>query len=206
MDMTTDFVPAEEYIIDNLETLKVIADPLRLNIVEYLAKPGTVKEVADKIGKPPTKLYYHFNLLEKHGIIKMVDTRIVSGIVEKHYQAAAYRYRLAYGLLTPSEVDQNLDVTFSGLIGDLRNDVLDSIHAGVIDTSEDAPRHKRLILGQSRAMLTPERAEEFYQRLRALMDEYFFDKREEDEAEDGKLLYKMMLVLHPSNRGDKRKS
>ncbi|GAB4309057.1 MAG: hypothetical protein Kow00117_02390 [Phototrophicales bacterium] len=204
--MTTDFTPADEFIINNLETLKVIADPLRLNIVEYLAEPGTVKEVAEKIGKPPTKLYYHFNLLEKHGIIRMVDTRIVSGIVEKHYQATAHRYRLAHGLLSPTQVDQNLDVTISGVVGDIRNDVLDSIHAGVIDTSENAPAHKRLILAQSRAILTPELAEEFYQRLQELMEEYGFNKREPAIPEGNQHLYKMLLILHPSNRGHKVKT
>lgn len=61
------FKPTPEMIITDLETLKVLADPLRLSIIEYLSRPGTVKKIAEKLDKPPTKLYYHFNLLENMG-------------------------------------------------------------------------------------------------------------------------------------------
>ena len=81
---------ADAMKITDLESLKVLADPLRLSILEYLMKPSTVKRIAEKLGKPPTKLYYHFNLLEQHGLIQLVDTRVVSGIIEKHYQATAF--------------------------------------------------------------------------------------------------------------------
>ncbi len=41
-------------LISDLETLKVLADPLRLSILEYLVKPSTVKRIAEKLDKPPT--------------------------------------------------------------------------------------------------------------------------------------------------------
>ncbi|PJF28737.1 MAG: hypothetical protein CUN52_11925, partial [Phototrophicales bacterium] len=149
---TTVFTPADEFIINDLETLKVLADPLRLNIIEYLITPSTVKDVAEKINKPPTKLYYHFNLLEKHNLIKMVFTRIVSGIVEKHYVASAHVYRIAHGLLAPGNVDfeEHLEVTFSGLYGDTVNDLRESIRAGVIDISENAPNYRRMKIFQGK--------------------------------------------------------
>lgn len=61
----------------------------------------TVKQIAAKLNIPPTKLYYHFKQLEEHGLIRVVDTRLVSGIVEKLYQARAYSYRVDKGLLSP---------------------------------------------------------------------------------------------------------
>ena len=33
----------------------------------------------------PNRLYYHVNLLEEHGLIRVTDTRLVSGIVERTY-------------------------------------------------------------------------------------------------------------------------
>ncbi len=206
----TPFIPAEEYVIDNLETLKVLADPLRLNIVEYLREPSTVKEVAEKIDRPPTKLYYHFNLLEKHNIIKMVDTRLVSGIVEKHYQAAAFRYRLARGLLSPKDeqFDENLEVMLNGIFRSAFEDVRESFIKGSIGIPEDdddpqTPPHRRMVLQQSRASLAPERAEEFYEKLRGLLDEYGFTQRDIDTAAPDKRLYKLTLLLHPSSRDGK---
>ena len=72
---------ADEMVIDNLETLKVLADQLRKRIMEQFDEPSTVKEVARKLGTSPSKLYYHVNLLEEHGLLKVTDTRIVSGII-----------------------------------------------------------------------------------------------------------------------------
>src|SRR5688572_24810596 len=94
------FVPAESYLVTDLETLKVLADPLRLRIRELMGKPTTVKQVAAKLDLPATKLYYHINLLEKHGLIVLVDTRVVSGIIEKHYQVSAQNVRVAKHLLS----------------------------------------------------------------------------------------------------------
>lgn len=201
------FTPAQEFVIDDLETLKVLADPLRLNIVEYLQKPSTVKDVAEKIDRPPTKLYYHFNLLEKHGLIRTVDTRIVSGIVEKHYQATAKRYRLTWGLLSPTdkEFDERLEVMLGGIFGTARQDARESIITGVVDTSEDAPTYQRLLLRSSRSSLTPERATEFYDKLKGLLDEYGFAERDVDTDSTEKQLYRLSLLLHPSSRDGRHK-
>ena len=49
------------FVINDLETLKVVADPVRNQIMEVLEKkPQNVKEVAEKLGLAPSKLYYHF--------------------------------------------------------------------------------------------------------------------------------------------------
>lgn len=200
--ITTTFEPAEEFIISDLETLKVIADPLRLNIVECLHKPATVKQVAERINRPPTKLYYHFNLLEKHSLIQMVDTRIVSGIVEKHYQSAARMYRIERGLLSPGSAafDEHLELTLSGFLGDVRNDLKESIRAGVMDMSEDAPQHRRLLMGRSHLNLSPQQAESFYQRLIDLVNEYDTAQEDEDNAQPDTQIYKAVIVLYPSVR------
>jgi hypothetical protein len=154
-------------------------------------------------------LYYHFNLLEKHNLIKMVFTRIVSGIVEKHYVASAHVYRIAPGLLAPGNVDfeEHLEVTFSGLYGDTVNDLRESIHAGVVDTSENAPNHRRMKIFQGKVYLTPERADEFYTRLNALFQEFEIGKNPqniEELSHSGKQGYKLLMVWHPSSRGDKK--
>ncbi|MDX1990829.1 MAG: helix-turn-helix domain-containing protein [bacterium] len=197
--ITEKFKPAEEMVISDLETLKVLADPMRINILEYLSKPGTVKQVAEKLNKPPTKLYYHFNLLEKHGLIQMVETRIVSGIIEKHYQIAARMFRLEKGLLSPGNAgfDEGLEVTLAGLFGDTRNDIYDSLAAGVIQTGPDAPDYRRLLMTQARLNLTPEQARSFYERLLSLLQEYDVD---DSEVLDGTGPYKVLLMLHPTSR------
>ena len=193
------FEPSEEFIVADLDTLKVLADPLRLSILEYLAQPGTVKQIAEKIGKPPTKLYYHFNLLEKHGLIQMVDTRIVSGIIEKHYQASARMYSLQHGLLSPGTKDfeEGLNVTLSGIFGDAREDIRQSIEDGVVDTSDDAPESRRLVISQARMNLTPDQAQTFYERLVDLIGEF---KGLENPTNEHS--HKLFFMMHPSSRGN----
>src|SRR6266699_2543948 len=96
-----EFEPAQEMVISNFDTLKVAADPVRLRIMEVLIdNPLTVKQVARKLESAPTKLYYHVNLLEEHGLITVTGSRIVSGIIEKQYRASASSLRVDRSLLT----------------------------------------------------------------------------------------------------------
>ncbi len=161
------FTPAPEMTISDLETLKVLADPLRLSILEYLMRSSTVKRIAEKIHKPATKLYYHFNLLEKHGLIVLVDTRIVSGIIEKHYQAAAKMYRVARNLLAPgsSDFDEGLELTLNGMFQATKQEILDNIHDQTIDMGEDAPWHRRMTISQARLALTAKQFNDFRDKL-----------------------------------------
>jgi DNA-binding transcriptional ArsR family regulator len=58
--------------------VKTIADPLRNQIFESLIlQPPTVRQIAEKLGLSPKRLYYHVRLLETHGLIQVVETRVV---------------------------------------------------------------------------------------------------------------------------------
>ena len=87
------FVPAARYQITKLETVRVLADPLRLRIIEAMATQldhaWSVKELARSLAEPPTKLYYHVNMLEEHGLLIVTGSQLVSGILEKRYQLVA---------------------------------------------------------------------------------------------------------------------
>ena len=197
--MTENFQLADEFIISDLETLKVLADPMRLSIIEYLIKPATVKQIAQKIERPPTKLYYHFNLLEKHDLIQTVDTRIVSGIVEKHYQAVARSYRVQDGLLSPGSeaAEENLDLMLSSMWEDTRSDLQASLKAGVASPGEDVPMHRRLMVTQGRMALKPEQADIFYDKLMALLQE-FDHHSEDDNPTDEHQTFRIFMMLYPS--------
>ena len=40
-------------------------------------------EYAGRLGLAPTRLYYHINLLEKHGLLVVDETRTVGNLIEK---------------------------------------------------------------------------------------------------------------------------
>ena len=199
------FTPAQELVISDLETLKVLADPLRLSILEYLMRSSTVKRIAEKINKPATKLYYHFNLLEKHGLIVLVDTRIVSGIIEKHYQAAAKVYRVAKDLLAPgsTEFDEGLELTLNGMFAATKQEILDNIHDATINMAEDAPWHRRMSLSQSRFDLDSKQFEKPRDKLFSLLNDFGRISEENLAAERPDLIsLKMLLVTYPIQHVD----
>jgi len=196
------FTPAAEMVIADLETLRVLADPLRLSILEYLMKPGTVKRIAQKIDKPPTKLYYHFNLLEKHALIQMVDTRVVSGIIEKHYQASALAYRVDSRLLTPgaAEFEEGLELTLSSILADTKNEITDSLRDRAINPDAEQAEARHYTLAQSRMRLTTEQFREFNRRLYALVKEFEGGVSEANAHNPDAHLYKLLHVFFRSTR------
>jgi DNA-binding transcriptional ArsR family regulator len=76
--------------ITTLEQLKAISDPLRVDVLEIITHEAlTVKQMAEKLNQPPTKLYYQVSELETAGFVTLVGTRIKSGIIEKYYRTVS---------------------------------------------------------------------------------------------------------------------
>ncbi len=89
-------------VIDDLATLRLLSDPLRRALIEKLGEgPTTVKQLARAMDMKPNRLYYHVNLLEDHGLVRVTQTRIVSGIVERTYALVARRFSVSEALALP---------------------------------------------------------------------------------------------------------
>lgn len=196
--------PIPEFVVNDLETLRVLADPLRIQIIELVThQPRTVKQVAADLELPPTKLYYHIKQLEERGLIRVVDTRLVSGIVEKQYQASAFSYHVNKALFSPTSPagKEGLNVMLTGLFEDTRADIQESVAEGAIDLyaeeDGDRPISRTLMMARNTLYLAPDRAEEFYRRLRGLMRE-FVTGDEEHSAE--KRVYGLLIALYPTTR------
>jgi DNA-binding transcriptional ArsR family regulator len=81
--------------IDDAATMKALADPLRQKIVRALSRNVheqprvmTVKQLAEELGEPTTKLYRHMKQLLAVNLIQVAELRLVGGIVEQHYRVA----------------------------------------------------------------------------------------------------------------------
>lgn len=193
-----DFVPADKFIVDDLETLKVIADPLRLRIRELMEHPTTVKAVATKLDLPPTKLYYHINLLEKHGLIVLVNTQLVSGIVEKHYQLSAQAVQVAKHLLSPNDDPEGtgINLTIGAMLDSARKDLIQSARDGVVEWDDEGERHKGVAIQTATMNLTEDQAAQFYQELEQLVSNYVaLSNKQQSEAYN---VYRALYLLFPS--------
>lgn len=80
-----------------VEQIKAYSDPYRLKILTFLRnrrEASTVKEIADYLGEVPAKVHYHIKKLEKVGIVEIVRTKEVKGIVAKYYYLTAENFQI----------------------------------------------------------------------------------------------------------------
>ena len=80
------------------EVVKALLDPRRQRLLKHFVTPRSVKEVAERVGAPPSQLYYHVRLLERHGILRAVAQRRAGSNVEHVYELAARRFEVAAGM------------------------------------------------------------------------------------------------------------
>jgi DNA-binding transcriptional ArsR family regulator len=171
------------FTIADLETLKVVSDPLRMRILDItglanqLGELRTVKQLAAELDTEPARLYYHINLLEKHGLLKVAETQIVSGIIEKHYQVAAMSITIDRDLFAAGTGHSER----AGAVMGLLDSTLDAVRADMLKLiraiGEEEATAARFIgragqITRENARLTPAQAEAFNERLLALMNEF----------------------------------
>jgi DNA-binding transcriptional ArsR family regulator len=198
----TDYQIDDVYTIDDLETVKVVADPLRLRIIESLGdQPRTVKQIAKSLDLPPSKLYYHINLLETHGLIRVVDTRVVSGIIEKLYLVRAAQITVNRKLFAPGvTTDEDLGTVIDSLFNNTGQEFLQSVRAGLIEQEADE-EHNPLMMGSLSFELTEDQAREFKQEMNALIERFIEESRKKDQPEGAVLRpYRMLIALFPLSR------
>ena len=86
--------------------LKAASDPLRIRMGLLMIDAGrTVKELAQALDVPATRLYYHVRILEEHGLIEVVERRLVSGIEERRYRAVESAWSFGDQELTGSAIE-----------------------------------------------------------------------------------------------------
>jgi DNA-binding transcriptional ArsR family regulator len=178
---------SEQLIIRDVATLKALADPLRLEILfELFRGPSTVKSVAAALGVGATRLYYHFKILERAGLIRVAGKRMVSGIEERSFQAVATNYRPAPEL-TGSLVE-------GGFIGALLQVVRAELELALMTRSAAPPGDPASpvpVLNLTALALSPADVEEVQRRLDALSSEFDADQRP-----PGKRVYRALLVSY----------
>jgi DNA-binding transcriptional ArsR family regulator len=146
--------------------LKALADPLRLQILIELLDPKTVKEVAAVVGGSPTRLYYHVNILEKAGLIRVVSRRKVSGIEERRYRTVE-RWSLA--------PDMTASLVTEGIVKALMDVVRAEVELALLaktDREIGEPGSPVVVFGLSRLALSVEEAAELQGRIEGLLKEF----------------------------------
>lgn len=181
------FEPAEELVIEDVETLKVIADPHRMRMIEAIGSEQlTAKEWAERLDEGVHKLYYHIRLLEKHGLVVVVDTQVVSGIIEKRYALSAHRFEIKPGLLSAvDDGDEALDSMVSSMLDNTSSAMRSAYRAGVLNLDDK----EHTMFFRARLNLTRERAAELVRRVTEVIKEIGGDEKSGDT-------YGLTLAFH----------
>lgn len=184
--------------IDNLHTLKVYFDPLRTRIMHELAhEPRTVHQVAESLGVPFTRLYYHIKMMEKHNLIRVVDiVQLAGAIEEKYYQVAARQFTISRDLLTFDPVGKNdsLEYMLDGVFGASHREIRRSVADGRIDLNATPPHPNALLARKFLLRLTDEQATEFQRDLEDLLLKY-----QSYETSTADPYYSCLLALYRSS-------
>ncbi|WDV44614.1 helix-turn-helix domain-containing protein [Clostridiaceae bacterium M8S5] len=74
----------------NNKDMRMITDPYRLKILQIIMKNEkislTVQEIANKLGDPHGKVYYHVKKLADYGALEIHKTENINGITAKYYK------------------------------------------------------------------------------------------------------------------------
>jgi len=186
---------SDVYTMTDLEQVKVLADPLRVRILEALCgHDRTTKQVAEVLGEKPTRLYHHVEALERVGLIRLVDTRQVRGTVEKYYSAIAKMFRADPRLFQTADetgatdaIGEVVDTMMSQTTRDLQR---------LIDSGHDLSGNDDAVLSYIELRGTEEDLREVRDTVMSLLEQVERNCCREDLPEDARR-FRLTLALFP---------
>lgn len=189
------------FVVRDFETLKVLSDPLRMQIFEALVQAAqSPKQIAERLGLATSKIYYHLGLLERHGLVVVAETRTVANLIEKTYRVTASTIDIDPTLLTFRTVEgqENLYELLAGTLNTTREDILRSFQARAFSLEQGAqPRERAAIINRNLSRLSEARADELRARLLALIAEFEAAEGELDPSAEAEV-YAFTVAFYPS--------
>jgi len=194
------------FTINKVETMKVLVSSLRAKVLLVLVnKTHTVKEISKILQVPPNRLYYHVNLLEQHGLIQVIETRMVSGILESHYRAVAAHYLVDPALLAPGSPlsGQTLEIILKNTLDVARDEIIRLTHQGVINIAQTPPDPQALLARRTTLVVPNEVAEQVYQKIDDFLLELGRSFSVELENKATFSSYTLVTIFYPHQNGRK---
>ena len=191
---------ADVYTMTSLEQVRVLADPLRLRLLEaFCPEARTTKQVAVLLDEKPTRLYHHVDALAKAGLILLCDTRQVRGTVEKYYRAVAKTFRADPKPFQQAEADggerEALTEMITTMLENTAAEVRDLVRSGKHDlaSGEDG------ILSHMELWASESEVRELQGKLMALL-KGLEEKCCRGELSEGQRHYRLNVVYFPLDR------
>jgi len=178
--MNNDFEPKKLHTITDSQQVKAYAHPARMVILQMLANERrTVSSVAKEMNVHPANITHHFRLLEKAGLILLVEKKDTGRNLEKYYRSIAHNFVVS---MAGSEASEKAATVLSILRDDLTSAI------GNAKSLSD----KSLIGLIRTARIPQEKLAAFYGSMEQLLDSFGACDTQEGIA------YTMNLSLYPA--------
>jgi DNA-binding transcriptional ArsR family regulator len=136
--------------ITDLRQIRAIADPLRIRMLQLFAQgPLTTKQVADRLGEKPTRLYNHARTLERAGLVRLVRTARNRGTTERYLEAVAPGFEVDESLFAMGRSGSSARAAVYATASAMLRGV-----AARLETATDTPGAEPLV-GQAAVIVTP---------------------------------------------------
>lgn len=181
---------ADTFVVNTLDQLRALSDPLRLRILEQLVRrPMTMSQLGEVFGETTAKMHYHVRELEKFGFIALVEKRERGGFIEKYYRAVARDVQIAPDLLRTSPASE-IARTTRDYFETLSREVLQAM----TDAAEQADTSACLSITDETLWLTAQEFEEVQRQIRTILEPY-----QEQRHLSGEQRWLLHFIAHTHN-------
>ena len=189
--------------LSTIEQLKAIADPLRQRLLEqFHQQPATTKQVAERLGLKPTRLYHHVGKLEKAGLIELVETRPVRGTTEKYYATVAGKLQIDRNAFSGPAAKAATDLAglqiIDSLFSNVREEIVDYLEDGESRGIERSGEDQEVMFGQAEVCVDAKTAVELRKKITDLLGEcQQLQSTDSDAGTDEKKKYRVLAGWYP---------
>lgn len=182
--MTAESIPdlpevLDEVTIDTEAQLEALGSPMRMRILSAARNPRSVREIAEALDVPVTRLYYHVNLLHEVGFLDVVHTRKSGARLEKLYRIVGKSIVVGPDLANNA---QDPAITARALAAVVLEPAVLEAETAIIRRLAEGPG-QRIDLGRSLAVLSPDEVLAISDKIEAIVREYLADHNESDHPE-----------------------
>jgi len=184
--------------LTTLEEIKIFSDPYRLRIMKTFVdfgRPATVKEVADRMGEVPAKVYYHVKKLESIGLVSIDHTEVINGIVAKYYLYHAGEIEIQSADIEP-EMRSAYWSNVRRMLAEQFDQVKEKFLRRASGSSVDTGRFTQNVL-----YMTREEAEEVARKINELLEPY-----EHRQTGENRLSYDLFIAMGADTTKDEEES
>jgi predicted ArsR family transcriptional regulator len=168
----------ENYIIKDIEQIKLLSDPLKLQLLQAFAEGNkTTKQVAAELGESVTKLYRHVDALHGAGLLIITQEKQKRGTVERTFRAVAKRFEADPTLFSDDDDQQGANAA-RDLLRVVEGEILAALAHDSSQTEQEA------VFMRLRCKASPARIEQLRESLKEWIEAAQSDDDGDDENEN----------------------